>query len=81
MSPMIELFETEGCHLCVEAHALVLQFLKKSRRSYALARVEIASSEDLLQRYGVRIPVVKRMDTDEELAWPFDLQAIESFLK
>jgi hypothetical protein len=78
---MIELFETEGCHLCVEAHALVSQFLKKSRQSYKLTRVEIASSDDLLNRYGIRIPVVKRIDTNAELGWPFDERALERFLE
>ena len=38
--------------------------------------VEIADDEDLLERYGVRIPVLRRLDTGEELDWPFDVAAV-----
>ena len=38
--------------------------------------VEIADDEELLERYGVRIPVLRRLDTGEELDWPFDVAAV-----
>ncbi len=34
--------------------------------------VDIAESEVLSERYGLRIPVLRRIDTGEELDWPFD---------
>ncbi len=34
--------------------------------------VDIAESEFLSETYGLRIPVLRRNDTGEELDWPFD---------
>ncbi len=38
--------------------------------------VEIADDEDLLERYGVRIPVLRHRETGGELDWPFDAAAV-----
>jgi len=43
--------------------------------------VEIADDDELLERYGVRIPVLQRLDTGAELDWPFDAVAIERLLR
>jgi hypothetical protein len=42
--------------------------------------IDIAEDDDLLEKYGVRIPVVKREDTDAELGWPFDEAAVRRFI-
>ncbi len=34
--------------------------------------VDIADNDQLIQHYGTKIPVIKRMNHHEELAWPFD---------
>lgn len=42
---------------------------------------DIADNEQLLTRYGTRIPVLQRLDTKQELDWPFDTDDIAIFLK
>jgi hypothetical protein len=38
--------------------------------------VEITDDAELLERYGIRIPVLRRWDTGRELDWPFDAAAV-----
>ena len=42
--------------------------------------IEIAENTILLERYEVKIPVLKRLDTDAEIAWPFTVNDIEGLL-
>lgn len=71
--PALLLYSTEGCHLCERAEALV-----RRRADRAVHVVEIADDEALLERYGSRIPVLRRADTGQELDWPFDEVAIRA---
>lgn len=41
--------------------------------------VEIADDPQLLERYGVRIPVI-RDAAGRELGWPFDVHRLQEFL-
>ncbi|WP_232371992.1 glutaredoxin family protein [Salinimonas iocasae] len=43
--------------------------------------VNVRDDTRLYHEYGARIPVLKRMDTQEELAWPFDSNALKRFLE
>ena len=69
--PALALYMTSGCHLCEQAEVLLEQV------GLAFSRVEIADDAALLERYGVRIPVVRRLDTGQELNWPIDSAALE----
>jgi len=42
--------------------------------------VDIADDGSLLERYGARIPVLRRTDNGAELGWPFDAVAVVQFL-
>ena len=68
---MLALYTTSGCHLCERADALI-----RGAVAVAFRPVEIADDGDLLERYGLRIPVLRRLDTGEELDWPFDAAAV-----
>ncbi|GAB4296433.1 MAG: glutaredoxin family protein [Methylophaga sp.] len=70
----ITLFTTEGCHLCEQAYDL----LRSLPDSHALQidLQEIGDDDDLVARYGIRIPVVQFPD-QEELDWPFSLTDLE----
>jgi len=68
------LYTTSGCHLCEQAEVLVSNVLGMTIRP-----VEIADDAELLERYGVRIPVLRRWDSGEELDWPFDVAAIRQW--
>jgi len=74
---MLILYGTLGCHLCEQAQALI----GTSQRDVGELRyVDIASDDQLVESYGVRIPVVKHSVTGEELGWPFDLPVFEQWL-
>ena len=72
--PAWALYTTSGCHLCEQAEKLLAQ------AGLAFDAVEIADDPALLERYGVRIPVLRRRDTGEELNWPFNAVALHELL-
>ena len=43
--------------------------------------VDITDPQDLTDVYGLRIPVLRRMDTGAELDWPFDTDQVVAFLR
>ena len=68
-------YTTLGCHLCEQAVALITPLLDSS---YHIEEVDISTTDELMERYGVRIPVVARGDNHREIGWPFDrLQFLE----
>ena len=73
----IELFTTLGCHLCEEALALATQ-LQQSGMNLDITEVEIADSPELVEQYGIRIPVIRQ--GDREIGWPFNLTELQQFL-
>lgn len=74
--PWLALYTTSGCHLCERAQRLIHDAIK-----LPLRLVEIADDEALAERYGVRIPVLRRLDDGQELDWPFDATAVQHFVR
>jgi len=74
----IRLFTTLGCHLCEDAERLLTPLTND--KIIVLESVDIADDDDLVELYGIRIPVIKRMDSGQELGWPFDYKSLSSFL-
>ena len=72
------LYSTVGCHLCDQARELVWSL--GTGAGERLREVDVADDPELLERYGVRIPVLTRTDTGAELGWPFDASVLENFL-
>jgi glutaredoxin len=70
----IKLYGTTCCHLCEKAEAVLREV------GIEADYVDIADDDELLEKYGIRIPVLKRVDTGAELGWPFDASAISLFL-
>ena len=70
-------YTTAGCHLCELAANLISQL--ESTRGIAVVEIDIVADEKLTDRYGTRIPVVSRGDTQQELSWPFTLDQLERF--
>ena len=71
-------YGTAGCHLCEQAEA-ILEPLLDAR--FTVEVVDISESDELMQRYGVRIPVFKRADSGREIGWPFDAGVVHKFLR
>lgn len=72
-----KLLGTLGCHLCEQAQAIMLPF---AVRGLEIELIDIAESEQMVERYGLRIPVLQRCDTGMELNWPFDTAGVFEFL-
>lgn len=70
---MLTLYSTSACHLCELAEALLRE------QGADFAAVDISDSDELFERYGVSIPVLRRED-GRELNWPFDRAGLETFL-
>ncbi len=73
----ITLFTTLGCHLCDEALHM-LQAIQATGFEMNIIEVEIAESETLREKYGVRIPVVGV--AEDEIGWPFANNELRDFL-
>jgi hypothetical protein len=73
------LFGTSACHLCELAEALLEAQLGLGR-DFAYQKVDISESDELFERYGVRIPVFRDDTGGRELGWPFDSEQLHSFL-
>lgn len=69
----ITLYTTAGCHLCELAEAVL------DDCGVVFMPVDIADDPQLIERYGVRIPVMA-LPSGRELGWPFDGSAVTAFL-
>nr|MBP7824870.1 glutaredoxin family protein [Pseudomonas sp.] len=54
MAIEVQLLGTLGCHLCEQAEQLLMPWLA---RDVVVELLDIAESEALVARYGLRIPV------------------------
>lgn len=79
MTPSVTLYTTLGCHLCEDAATLLRQYSTEVRNIEIVA-VEISDSDNLIEQYGIRIPVIAVANKDEELGWPFDAEQLNKFL-
>ena len=75
MSELI-LYTTLGCHLCEQAKAQIYPALEG--KNITLKEVDIADSDELMVRYGVRIPVIHYLGG--ELGWPFSSADVAQLL-
>lgn len=71
------LYTTLGCHLCEQALVLITPLLPDGTK---IKQIDISESDELMERYGIRIPVLFRPDNQKELGWPFEEQEFLSFI-
>lgn len=74
----LTLYSTSACHLCEQAQDLIDPLLGPD---LTLEVVDISDSDELIERYGVRIPVLLRQDNGAEIGWPFDSSGLRTFLR
>ncbi|GAA3900927.1 hypothetical protein GCM10022228_09460 [Halomonas cibimaris] len=58
----LRLYTTLGCHLCAQLEGLVHALVNDDA---VVEHIEISEDDTLVQRYGVRIPVLADCDGDE----------------
>lgn len=73
----VTFYTTSGCHLCEDV-AKMLAHLADQQICRWIA-VDIAKDDCLVDRYGIRIPVVAT-EEGRELGWPFSLEALDDWL-
>jgi len=76
---LLELMTTEGCHLCDLAVPILVEGVGPQR--FEVDLVDIAFEDELVERYGTRIPVLRDSQSGAELDWPFSAQELAQFLK
>jgi len=67
------MYTRAGCHLCEDAAALL------ERAGLTWRPLDIDRDPGLAERYGLRIPVLRRPDSGAELDYPFDEAALVIF--
>ena len=72
------LYSTVGCHLCEQAIALVSPLLISL--DIDLVECDIANSDQLMDEYGVRIPVLKFEHAAQDLSWPFTEEDFKAYV-
>jgi hypothetical protein len=76
-TPGFILYGTSACHLCELAEELITA-LHSTGCEVSVVKVDISDSDELMARYGVRIPVL-RHPNGRELGWPFSAQQLLAF--
>ena len=84
------LYTTLGCHLCEDALDLLKRYRaeqvnnltteKTGFKEFEIEEIEISESDSLVESYGLRIPVIRKLHTSEELGWPFTLDDLTCYL-
>jgi hypothetical protein len=72
------LYGTSACHLCEHAEEIIQSVNKNKEINYIL--LDISESEDLLETFGLIIPVLACTATREKLHWPFNEDALIAFI-
>lgn len=74
----LELLGTQGCHLCDDAEQVLVSALDLQQVMVEL--VDIAESDELMEAYAVRIPVLRHVASGNDLGWPFDGAQVQGFV-
>ncbi len=75
MKARVVLYERAGCHLCDEARVLLDEMIGPDRYD----RVDIELSDDLVVRYGFRVPVIA-VDGIDRLEAPITTPELRAIL-
>jgi len=75
---LLTLYGTSACHLC---DAALAELAPLQANDVQVRELDITESEQLMERYQLRIPVLRREDTGAELDYPFDLNRLLDWLQ
>jgi len=74
----IILYTRPGCHLCEDGQWMLEVALRDHQLPVQL--IDISGRADLIDRYGIRIPVLSHAQLAHELDWPFTPEDILAWL-
>ncbi len=72
------LYSKSECHLCELAETLFRSHSGSKR--FKLEITDISGSGELIEQYGIRIPVIRDPGSGKEIGWPFDKRRLSDFL-
>lgn len=75
----LTLYTTDGCHLCEHAETIIEEALA-TEPALTWSKVDIAREDELIERYGIRIPVIRLEGADYDLGWPFSIADVTHYL-
>jgi hypothetical protein len=67
--------------LCEEAKELLQEAISLSDCKQKWMLVDIGGNDELIERYGLRIPVLENEVSGAQLNWPFDAAMLKDFLR
>jgi hypothetical protein len=79
MAVNLILYSTSHCHLCELAESILKDI--SVLNDIVWTTLEISEDSTLLLSYEIKIPVIKRVDNEIEIAWPFTAQEIQSLVE
>ncbi|WP_233843506.1 glutaredoxin family protein [Dyella sp. 2HG41-7] len=69
------LYQRDYCHLCDMALAVLAE-----ARAPDFDSVWVDDSQELEERYGARVPVLRDLRSGRELDWPFDADKVSRWI-
>ncbi len=69
------LYQRDDCCLCDQALDVLA-----GAGAPEFASVFVDGDDDLEQRYGLRVPVLRNRENGGELDWPFDAASVRAFI-
>lgn len=75
----IAFYSGKDCHLCELAKQIVKNH--SDFNHLEITYFDVSADHQTYHLYGARIPVLKRLDNNKELGWPFDHVQFSEFLK
>lgn len=66
--------------MCEDAESLIHDHLQAANPANRLQVVDIATDAELMERYGVKIPVLRHEESGLELNWPFTQNDVQKLL-
>lgn len=75
----LTLYTTDGCHLCDYAETILEEALA-AEPELTWSKVDIASQDELIERYGIRIPVIRLEGASYDVGWPFSVEDVVHYL-
>jgi hypothetical protein len=80
MAVLFHLYSSEGCHLCEQAQEIINDVIPE----HQIKVIDIINDEiegvNLVEHYGVHIPVLECLTDNNKLYWPFEkTQVVELY--
>ena len=75
----LKLYSTSHCHLCEQAESFLVNLANEYDIGWQI--IEITENNELYENYSLIIPVIKRLDNNVEISWPFTEVDIHAFIQ